>query len=98
METLKYEADLLVADISKFISAEFRDIDAVEHVGTARRPIETAKNIHQGRFPRAARAHDGHKFTPVDFDGNPAHRVHVDLASVIHLVDGDEFDDRAHLR
>ena len=40
-------------------SLQRRDIDAFEQVMAAGRPVEAAENIHQRRFARARRAHNG---------------------------------------
>ena len=42
--------------------------------------------IHQGRFARAARAHEGDEFAARNFQRNAAHGVHVDFAGAVGFV------------
>src|SRR5215212_291290 len=50
IESLKNKADFLVANACKFVVVHFRDVLAIEPVLTLTRRIETADQVHQGRF------------------------------------------------
>src|SRR5215204_7823507 len=50
IESLKDEADFLVANACKFVVVHFRDVLGVEPVLTLTWRIETADQVHQGRF------------------------------------------------
>ena len=63
VEILKDEADLLVARHGKSIVAESCDLRTVEQIGAFRRTIETAEDIHEGRFSGAGRPHERGKVT-----------------------------------
>ena len=86
IETLKNEAELPIANVGQLVAVEARNIDAIEQVAAARRAIEAAEHIHQRGFSRAARAHEGDKLAPRNFQRNAAHGVHVHLAGAVGLV------------
>ena len=86
IKTLKDETDFAVPNVSKLVSVQFRNIRAIEHVTTGRRPIEATENIHERRFARAARAHQGNEFTALNLERNAAHRPHFHLAGAIRFM------------
>ena len=59
VEALEHEAEALAADAGEVRLAQRRDIDALEEVMAAGRPVEAAENGHQRRLARTRRAHDG---------------------------------------
>ena len=59
IEALEDEAEAFAADAGELRLAQPRDIDALEEVVAARRPVEAAEDVHERRFARARRAHDG---------------------------------------
>ena len=50
IESLKHEADLVRANVGAFIFRQLRYILAIQNVGSLRWPIETANDVHCGRF------------------------------------------------
>ena len=93
VETLEDEADFFVADIRERIAVERGNVNAIEQIIAAARTVERADHVHQRAFAGAARAHEGHEFARKNFQRNPAHRVDIHFAGVIHLVDVRELDD-----
>ena len=85
IEILKNESELAVAHVRQFVAAQGGNILAIEKIAAGRRPIEAAENIHQGRFARAARAHQRDEFASPDLDGNTADRMHIDFAGPIRF-------------
>jgi len=98
IETLKNETELFVAKVGEFVAVELRNIDSVEQVNAAGRPVETAKRIHEGRFSRAARAHDRHEFTAMKFDGHSTHGVNLHFAGVVDFMDVFKLNDRHRMK
>ena len=93
IEALENETDLAVADVGQLVAIESGDVGAVEQVTAARRAVEAAEHVHQGRFARAARAHDGDELAALDLQRNAAHRMHIHLAGAVGLVDVLQLDD-----
>ena len=71
-------------------------IDAIQQVAPGSRTIQGAQHVHQRGFARAAGPHDRHEFSGFDFQGDVAHRMHIDLAGVVDLVDLFELDYLVH--
>ena len=62
VEALEDEADLVVADFGELVVAEVGNVLAVDEVLARGADVQAAQHIHQGGFPRAGLADDGHKF------------------------------------
>ena len=62
---------------------ELRNVDAVEPVSAARRPIEAAQDRHQRRLARSGRAHDGDEFAVFDGEAYIPQRMNIDIADMI---------------
>ena len=95
IEALKNEPEFAVADIGQLIAIQVRNVRVIEQILAARRAIETAKNIHQGRFARAARAHQSDEFAAPNLERHAAHGVHFHFAGAIGFVNVDQFNDGA---
>ena len=95
IETLKNETEFVIANICELIAIEHGNIGIIQNVTTGSRPIETSKNIHERRFAGTARSHQRDEFAALDLERNAAHRVNIDIAGVIRLVNVDQFDDFA---
>ena len=93
VEPLEYKADFFVAHIRERVAVERGNVNAIQPVMPARRPVQRADHVHQRAFAGAARAHDGDEFAGKNLQRNAAHRMDVHLAGVIRLVDGVELDD-----
>ncbi len=66
IETLKYEADALVANLRKFVARQRCHILAIQPVGTAGGDVEASQYVHQRGFTRTGVTHDGDKFAALD--------------------------------
>ena len=97
VETLKDKADFFIADIGERIAVERGNVNAIKQIIAAARTVERADHVHQRAFAGAARAHERHEFARKNLQRNPAHRVDIHFAGVIHLVDVRELDDRIGL-
>ena len=70
------------------------DIDALEEVMAAGRLVEAAENVHQRRFARARRAHDGDELAGLDGEADAAQRFDLDIADDERAGDILDLDDR----
>src|SRR5438445_788912 len=66
VELLEHEPDLRVADSRQLVLREPADVDAVEQVVPRRRRVEAAEEIHERRFARSRRSHDGDELAGAD--------------------------------
>src|SRR4051812_19214479 len=95
VEPLKYESDFPVANARELALREHGDIPAVQQVLARRRPVKTAKEVHERGFPRSGRAGQRHELAGPDVERDAAQRVHLDLASqVVRLVEVAHGDNR----
>ena len=94
VEVLEDEAELAVADRGALVGRQRRHVGAVEPIGAARRPVETAEDVHERRLARARRAHDGDELAGRDVDGHAAQRLHRDVAELVDLPDVAHLDER----
>ena len=70
------------------------DIDALKTMTAAGRFVETAEDIHAGRFARSARAHHGDEVTAGNREINAAQRVDTRFAVTINAAHFAQFDQR----
>ena len=96
VEPLKDEAEFFVAEVGEGVAVEFEDVDAIEKIAAARRPVEAAERVHEGGFAGAAGAHDCHEFAAIDFERDAADGVDLDLAGIVDAVDVLKVDDGGH--
>ena len=94
VEALEDEAEPLAADAGEVRLAQPRDIDALEEIVAAGRPVEAAENGHQRRFARARRAHDGDELAALDRQADAAQRFDLDVADDEGAGDILDLDDR----
>src|SRR5262249_12601519 len=94
VEVLEDEPDPLAPDARQGRLVERRDVDPVEEIATARRPVEAAEDVHERRLPRARVAHDGDELAPFDPQADAGERAHLDVAESIDLGDVPDVDDR----
>ena len=95
--TLEDKADLPVADAGQAAVGKRGDVGAVEMVLAVGGDIQTAQHVHQGGLAGAGLAHDGHKFSPVDLEGDTVQRPHLALLPlVVYLVEVLDVDE--HMR
>src|SRR5262249_28713989 len=87
IEALEDEADPPAAHIRERDFVFAADVDALEQVGPAGGPVETAEQIHERRLAGAGGAHDGHELAPRDAQAHAAERAHLDVAHPVGLGD-----------
>src|SRR5438105_414680 len=100
IEALEYKADLVIPHLGQLVFLEFGHVLAVEHVLSARGPIEAAENVHERRLARARGACCRDKLARLDVQAHAAERVHFHLAHVVRLdeiLDGDDRHERPPL-
>ena len=68
---LEDEAEILSAQPGQFIAGQFPGFLAVDSVAPLTGAVKAAKDIHQGRFPRAGCANDRHHFSAPDGQVDP---------------------------
>jgi len=68
------------------IAIEPGNVVAVEQLATLGGAIEAAKQIHEGRFTRPTRTHEGDEFPAPDLEGNATHGVHLHFSRMIGFV------------
>src|SRR3990172_6545205 len=86
VEALEDEPDLPIPKRSPFVGRDLGDVLFSEKVATARRPIETAEDVHQGGFPRARGSDDGDELPVLDLEAHPPKGFHLDLADGVGLL------------
>src|SRR5688572_2258626 len=93
VESLKDEADLLIARVRKLVLRHRGYVDAVQYVCSTTQAIETADDVHHGRLSRTGGSHDRDELSSVDFQRNSAQGVDLDFAGPVNLVNAPELDD-----
>ena len=66
VETLKHKAKPFASKAGEIGFGKLCNVDAIEPIMAAGRPIEAAKDRHQRRLARSGRAHDGNEFAVLD--------------------------------
>jgi hypothetical protein len=82
---LEDKADFPIAQDGELLTAQPAHRNPIQGIITRRRPIKAAERVHQRRFSRAARAHNRHKFTPIDVEGDIAHGLDRNIAGCVGL-------------
>ncbi len=77
IEALEDEAEALAADAGELRLLEPGDVDAVEEVAPAGRPVEAAEDRHQRRLARSRGAHDGDELAALDRQADAPQRLHL---------------------
>src|SRR6266478_2474189 len=98
VESLKHKSNLLTANIGAFIFGHLGNVFAVENVFAAGRSIQTTDYVHRRRFARTRGAHDGHEFTFIDCERDPAQRMNFDISHGVSLVDMIQLNYRTEFR
>ena len=94
---LEYEADLPVPHIGQLGRRALAVSGALQQDFARRGDIKRPEQVEQRAFPRTARAHDGHEFTPGDAQVNAGqHFDQAPIAAAISLLQATRFQDRAH--
>ena len=94
IESLKHEADLVVAHLGKLVAAELGDVAPVEKILAAGRVIETAENVHQRGLARPGWPGCRDELSRLDVERHPAKGVHLHFADVVGLDEVANGDDR----
>src|SRR5207253_11140363 len=89
---LEDEPDLLVPDPGELVIAEHGDVGVIEDVAAGRRYVEAAEDVHQRRFARDARDHDGNELAAPDMQVDTLKGRHFDPAHPVGLGDPLEGD------
>jgi hypothetical protein len=94
VEGLEDEAELAVAHRRARVGIEAGDVLAVEAIAPARRLVEQTEQVHEGRFARSRRAHDGDELAMADrhadtVEGAQRRAAHrVDAREILDLHEG----------
>src|SRR5262249_3930225 len=91
VEKLEDEADARAPQQRAFLVGESTQVAASEEGLPARRRIEGAHQMHQRRFARTGRPHDGDELASVDAQTDAAYRVDGATALLVNLGDVDQF-------
>src|SRR5205807_4828773 len=76
IESLKHKSNLAIADRRQLLLREPRYLNSFQQVATRARLVQAADDIHERRFPAAARTHDGGEFSAIDLQGNSTQCMH----------------------
>src|SRR5688500_6447036 len=68
VESLEHEPNFLVPDVRELVLRQLRDVAAVELVDAARRTVQTAGNVHEGRLARSGGTGHGDELARLDLD------------------------------
>src|SRR5690606_30135651 len=77
---LEHEAERLAPEPREAVGIERLDVAAGEQIRAARRPVETAEDVHQRRLSGAGLADDRDELARVDLQVDVAQRTHLDAA------------------
>jgi hypothetical protein len=97
VESLKDEADALVADVRPLVGGQRADLVVFQEILTAGGAIKTAKDIHESRFAGAGRTHDRDKFAKLDPEADTTQGGYLHIAHAVgfsQIFDPDEFAHR----
>ena len=92
VEALEDEPDLPVADAGPLVAAHRGDLDAVEPVAAAGRPVQAAQGVHQCRLAGPGRADQRDILAPLDRERRWPQGGDLHLADVVDLADVGQFD------
>ena len=95
VEGLENEADFLVADARQLVVDHLADQIAVDVVLALGRRVETADQVHQGRFARPGRSHDRDVLAALDLDIDAGNGVDLLVAHDVGLPEIVGADDDA---
>src|SRR5207249_10682405 len=84
VEPLEDEPDLLAAHSRELIARELSDVASVEQIRAARRPVETADEVHEGALAGAGSTHDREELAGSDRERHAAQCAHLNVS---HPVD-----------
>ena len=84
---MENKPDLLIADGGELPLAQRGNVGPFQEIAAARGRIQTAQNIHEGRFAAAAGAHYRYEFTAGDFQAHAPQGVHAGIAQLVIFVD-----------
>src|SRR5262245_32959452 len=96
VEVLEDEADPPVADRRALIHRERRNVGVTQPIGTARRLVEAADQVHARRLAGTRRADDRQELAGADVERDAAQCPDLDVAQVVDLGDVAELDERGH--
>jgi len=85
IESLKYEADFPIANVSQFVIIQIADQSSRQPVAPCTWRIQAADKVHQCGFPRSRRPHDRHVFALADFEVNALQRMYKLRAHLVRL-------------
>src|SRR6266566_1311919 len=80
IKMLKNKSDFLGPISGQLALAQSSDVHAIHDSASARRPIQTAKNIDQGCFAGTGRAHDGDPFPREHLERDTIERAQTSVA------------------
>ena len=92
VEALEHEAQHLAAQAREGRLAQARDVRALEAVAAAGGPVQAAEDGHEGRLPRARRAHDREELAAPHHQADAAQRVDVHVADAVAARDLAQLD------
>ncbi len=95
VEALEDEADVGLAHVGELALREAGDLLSVEQVRTARRAVEHADHVEQGRFAAARRAHDRDELALGDVKVDRVERGRLDRVGAIDLREFAHLEHRA---
>ena len=95
IKALKNKPNFLVADECKSFLIVLRNVGSFEEIPPRTGTIETAEHVHEGGLTASARAHDGHKFAPINGKAYATKRVYASFAEVVVFVDVFDAENRA---
>lgn len=98
IEPLKNKPNLSVPDFGQLFPAQFGNVHAIEFESSSSRLIQTPQDVHQGRFPGAARSHYRHEFARLHRQRHIADGMNFHVAGLIHFMNAVEIEDRGHGR
>ena len=93
---LEDEAHLAAADVGERIFRQFGDIAPIEGVVARGRPVEKPYDVHEGRFARTRRSHDGDELAGIDREIDPSQRDHRLFDERVDAAQLADFDNAGH--
>jgi len=94
IEPLEYETDVVATQQRALLARHAADVRTTKIIVPVRRRVETAENIHAGRFAGARRSHHGNKLAVLHREIDARECRDFRIARSVDLLDAPQFEKR----
>src|SRR5262249_45052303 len=94
VEALKYKTNPLISDSRQFPFGEHRYVSTLQQIFPRSRLVQASQDVHECRFPTAARTHNGNKVPSMNAYAHTAQSMDLRFPKLIILSKVVNFDER----